>query len=263
MARVYIPEMKDWFEQVEPSTFTESEFEMRVLAHAPSVYPEYHVLPFKQTLQSSSGNVRPDLVFIATDYQEWRIVEVEMGYHDLIRHIEPQVEKLADVKYDREVANYIYGKKPDMDIERLSQLIVDIPPQVLIIVNEDKPNWVKPLSKYGAILAVFELFRSDQEVEIFRVDGEYPAFCIDNLCECSVHPTVPRLLGITRPDALNLPPRGRIKLRYNNCVTEWERLDAENQVWLNPVGRNPLENNCNYAIFRQRDNSLVLRLYES
>jgi hypothetical protein len=256
MARVLVN--GEWFEQVEPSTFAESYFEDRIVLHAPSVYPEYYVLPFKREVQSEYGSVRPDLAFISKNYQEWRIVEVEMGYHSFSAHVEPQVQRLASASYGAAEAKYLCEKTPSLDFDRTVRLMKDMQPEVLVIVNEPKPDWIKPLSRYDAIVAVFELFRSDKDIEIFRVNGAYPMLFVDTVSECSFHSTIPRLLEVYHPEALDLPRRGRIKLRYNNCITEWERIDAEGKVWLSPAGRNPLSPRCEYVILRQPDSSLAL-----
>ena len=104
MARLLIED--SWFEQVEPTTFSETEFEDRVVLHAPSIYPEYFVIPFKKRVESDEGAAVPDIAFISRDYKEWRIVEVEMGYHSFSSHVEPQVQKLANADYT-DVATYI------------------------------------------------------------------------------------------------------------------------------------------------------------
>ena len=176
MARILIN--GKWFDQVEPSTFSETDLEDRIILDAPSIYPEYYVIPFKQTVQSSYGDVKPDILFISKTYQEWYVVEVEMGYHSFESHVESQVERLADAFFGKREIDYLHQKSTILIIDQLTNLITNYPPGILIIVNEPKRDWIKPLSKYGARLAVFELFRSEQEEEIFRVNGEYPAHIV-------------------------------------------------------------------------------------
>jgi len=256
MARILIEQK--WFDQVEPSTFTEQEFEDRVVLHAPSIYPEYFVLPFKYRVESDFGNSVPDLAFVSKDYNEWRVVEVEMGYHDLNAHVEPQVQRLANAIYNHNVAEYLCNKESSLDHPSLLRLITKEQPRVLVILNEVKRKWVKPLARYGAITATFELFRSEDEAEIFRVNGEYPTQVLSPLSKCSIHPYITRFIKVHEPDTLSLPPRGRIKLRLNNCITEWERVDAEREYWLAPLGRNPLNPQCSYEILKLGNNQLLL-----
>jgi len=250
---------KEWYEQVEPSTFSEEYIEDKIVLHAPSVYPNYYVVPFKKLLDSPYGRAKADLAFISKDYNDWRVVEVEMGYHNLSTHVEPQIQRLATSLYDDETARYLCTKEPDLDFTKLVTLQKEAAVQILIIVNQPKPEWVAPLAKYNVILAVFELFRSASQEEIFRMNGEYPTLVTNSISICCLHPTIARLLEVRDPAKLSLPARGRIILRYNNCITEWERVDAENRVYLSPVGRNPIDDNHEYEIFEQLDKTLVLK----
>jgi hypothetical protein len=92
------------------------------------------------------------------------------------------------------------------------------------------------------------------------VNGEYPTQYIETISACEVHPFINSMLLVHNPARLQMPLRGIIRLRYNNCITEWQRTDAEDKVFLNPVGRSPLpENRYDYEIFRQGDGVLTLR----
>jgi hypothetical protein len=262
MARILIRSASgfQWFEQVGPSTFSEREFEDRVIAHAPSVYPEYFVIPFKRTVESPLGKRRPDLIFIARDYSDWWICEIEMGYHDFASHIEPQVEALTTASYSEAEADYICAQNLEIDRVQTLGLFQVISAKVLVIVNEAKAEWVSPLSRYGAILGVFELFRSENNEELFRVNGEYPSRYIRHISNCVKHPHIPRLLEVISPAELNVLEHERVVLKFNNCITEWVRTDAEGKVYLYPAGRNPLGGDDQYEIYRQGDDTLALRV---
>lgn len=266
MARILINDT--WYEQVEPSTFSEAEFEDRISLHAPSVYPHFFVVPFKKKLTTTdplsssevgTGGVVPDLAFIARDYKEWWVVEVEMSYHNFKGHIRPQIQKLQNANYGDDEATYLVNKEPSLDLDRLKTLIATSPIQVLLIINQPRQDWIKELAKDDIVTSVFELFRSDGEHEIFRVNGEYPSLLTDKVSDCVFHSVVPRLLKISHPDELGVPPRGIIRLLYNNCVTEWRRIDQDTEVYITAVNRNPLKANWSYEIHRQNDGQLVLK----
>lgn len=266
MARILIPGPNGedvWFEQVAPETFSEAEIESLIVLHASIIYPEFYVIPFKLTVEAPSGNKKPDLIFIARDYSDWWICEVELGHHSFNGHVEEQIQVLTDAQYAAKEAEYICNKANFLDFQKTLNLFKTIPAKALVIVNEPKKEWIKPLAKYGAIMGVFELFRSEKNDEIFRVNGEYPSRYIKHISRCSLHPIIPRFLGVSAPEELNLPKRGRVTLRYNNCITEWERIDADGRVWLSPTGQPFLEDVHDYEIFRQGDDALVLRRYSN
>lgn len=264
MARICVN--REWFEQVEPSTFSEETFEERVALHAPSVYPFFHVVPFKKPVLAPDNSedrvthVAPDLAFIAKDYSEWWIVEVEMGYHSFTGHVKPQIEKLLAADYGIDEVDYLCKKYTNLNRNKLISLITGTPSRVLVILNQNRPDWASHWNKQTerVIVAVFELFASQDNKEIFRVDGAYPSILSDRITKCTYHPSVPRLLGVEEPEKLNLPRRAIIKMLYNNCVTEWRRIDEGEQVWLTAANRNPLRPKSNYAIYRQNDDQFVL-----
>ena len=256
MARIVIDEV--WYDQVEPSTFSEKEFEDRIILHAPRIYSEYFVIPYKIAVESDYGKSIPDLVFISKTYDEWIIVEVEMGYHPLASHVEPQVQVFANGVYGSDAASYIIKNTNNLDPSQISRLVENEQPKVQVIVNVRKPSWSKQLARYGATVATLELYRSEDYEEVFLVNGDYPFFLAENISDCSFHPHIPRFLEVRDPDHLNLPIDGRIKLRFNNCITEWLRVNADGKVWLKPVSRSPLNDKHHYQIYRQRDHALVL-----
>lgn len=247
-----------WYEQVLPSTLSETELEQKVLLYAPYVYSEYYVIPFKLTVDSPYGRVKPDLAFIAKDYRDWFVVEIEMGYHSLKEHIEPQVQRLVYANYNQGVVEYLCKKEPKLDFGEALYLIQSSPVRILLILNEPKPEWLRQLKNYDVIVAIFELFRSESYDEVYRIDGEYPTNSVASISDCFLHPFMP-VLGIQDPDALTIKPGDRIRLRYNDCVTYWERNDDPGgAVWLIPTGRNPLDPNKKYRILQLRDSSLIL-----
>jgi len=173
MARILVPNeggITSWFEQVAPQVFSEAEVEHLIILHAPQIYPEFYVLPFKIGVESPIDTAKPDLIFIAKDYSDWWVCEVELGTHSFIPHIKKQVEVFTQAKYDQREAKYVCHKNPILDFEKTLKLFRSVSAKVLVIVNEPKKDWIKPLSEYRAILGVFELFRSDGNYEIFRVN---------------------------------------------------------------------------------------------
>jgi hypothetical protein len=256
MARIRVK--RTWYEQVEPSSFSEREFEERITLHAPSIYPHYHVLPFKKELTSPHGGVAADLVFIGKDYEEWWVVEVEMNYHPLESHAIPQVKKLLDAYYGDDEIDYICKKLPALDSVKLRKLIDEKPVQVLVVLNQYNTQWVEAFSKLNVIVAVFELFKAANDEEIFRVNGKYPSFLTSAVSECLFHPTVLRYLQIMNPENINLPTESYIKIIFNDCLTEWKKVIEGDDVYITSTARFPLELGRNYIIYERHDGHIVL-----
>ena len=260
MSRILVDHV--WYEQVEPCSFSEHEFEDRIVIHAPLVYPKYHVVPFKKTVTSQYGDTVPDLVFISKIYDLWHVVEVEMSYHST-NHVDLQVQMQADAYYGEEEAQYLLQKYESLDADQVSNLIMNVPPRPLVIVNEFMPKWTERLKKYQAKIATFELFRADNGEEIFRVDGEYPNQIVRHVSQCEPHPFRNDFFHITEPSNLLQPIHGIIKLRFNNCITEWKKHNIDGQMYITPAGRNFLTPNKRYEIVMRQDETLLLRAITS
>lgn len=268
MARILVPnnnQINEWFEQIAPQSFDEKEIETLIIVYAPTVYPEYHVLPFKKSVSNLGNKNRiPDLIFIAKDYTDWWICEVELGEHP-DSHIEEQVKAFTEANYGVDETNYICNKNTELQLnyERINKLFQDVPPRVFVIVNEPKKAWKKIISRYGAMLGVFELFRSQiTGEEIFRVNGDYPSRYITQISKCNPHPILAQVFIVETPENLNLPKSGIISLIYNSCLTEWRRTDVNGQVMIRPLGKAFLEATKQYEIYLQGNSTLVIRRYD-
>ena len=256
----------EWYEEIEPSTMPEQVFEDLIAVHAGAVYPHCHVVPFKREVNykdpvtGETRGVIPDLAFIAKDYTEWWIVEVEMSYHSLKGHVIPQVERLLNADYSAGTAEYLAKQKPDLDVDAIEQLILRTETRVLVALNEHIECWANCLSKLGAVVTVFKVFRSIDGKEVFLAGGEYPFTYTGPISDCKFHPATSRLLQILTPGKLDLPSnRDIVRINYNNRLTEWRRLDTAEMVLLQPLHRHPLKTNREYQIYRRNDNELVLR----
>ena len=177
MARIVVQSYENaaprWYDQLEPSTLSESEFEKKIMLHATSVYPNFHVVPFKKIVNAENPDtgeietVKPDLAFIAKDYQEWWIVEIEMGGQSLDGHVLPQVKKLAIADYSVDAAEYLALKDPQLKADALGSLIADKYPRVLVIVSRIRNDWLDALRKIDVYVATFALFVGANGEEAF------------------------------------------------------------------------------------------------
>ena len=248
-----------WYDQVAPTALYEADFERVVLQQGSLLYPDYHLIPYKVRVCSDQGVAMPDAALIAKDYRAWWIVEVEMAHHSLHRHVLPQVETLAHGYYDQTHVDYVCQQMPCLDPGRARDVIIGKPPRVLVIVNSPAEEWVQPLRLYNALLAVVEVFRSDTNQVIFRVNGEHPGPLTEVISECYIDQMLPSFLVVEAPGALGVKHSETLTIRYNGCITEWKRLDAQERVWLIPVIANPLTAGRRYELLRQEGGELVVR----
>lgn len=250
----------EWYDPISPTALYETDFESLVIRHAPSLYPHLYVAEFKTLIGTEAGDTaKADLALIDKQYRRWWVVEAEMANHSLLGHVLPQVRSLSRGIYGEPEAAYLHEKNRALDLARLLDMMKGRQPQVLVIVNAPMPAWPEPLRRYEALLAVFEVFRSQRNDYLFRVNGDQPATLSDVVSECRFDRVLPRLLRVESPSGLNVAPRETLNIYVNSRLTVWQRVDAQDCVWLSPIGPNPLARGLDYDLLRREDGAFVFR----
>jgi hypothetical protein len=252
-----------WFDEVSPSAMYEADFERIVIREAPLLFPTFNVVPFKTTVYSEEGAARADLALIDKDYREWWVVEIERGDHSLEGHVLPQVRILSRAVYAGEEAEFLSGNAPALEVTRLSDMMKGRQPRVFVLVNAMSWDWVQPLKQYDAIVGWIEIFRSNKNEHLYRINGERPELRSEVVSVCHFDPLLPRFLILGSPSALGVGPHERITIYHGDRMTDWQRIDSRDMVWLSPIGPNPLSGQTSYEIVRQANGSLMFRPRET
>ena len=250
---------EEWFEAVSSEGQYEIDFESVILSRANSLFPQFKAVPFKVPVESEDGRKIPDLALVDFSYRFWWVVEVEMAHHSLRGHVIPQVEIFARGKYGEEHADHLSRSRADLDKSALQDMMLGAQPRVAVVVNRNVPHWIEPLHKLDAILTVVELYRSDRNLHILRVNGDYPEVAEPQFAtHCRLDSTLRNLLQVDSPAALGVATGEQIQLEFNGGLTTWSRLDSSDKVWLAPTGRNPLSFGQEYVIWREADSRMIL-----
>lgn len=247
------------FEELAPTSLSETDFERIVEQQMPSICPDYHVSQFKALVYSEDGGAKPDLALIEKNYKEWLVIEVEMAHHSFEGHILPQVRALSRAAYGSSEARLIYKALPFLDEVRIADMLKGKQPRVLVVVNSSKPEWKNSLSQFNALVMFIEAFRSSFNEHIFRINGDRPFPPPDVISECYLDPLLPRFLVIESPSPLGIPQGGRMEIYYEDKVTLWQRVDAQDTVWLSSLGPTPLERNVRYKLIRTSNGHLAFK----
>lgn len=257
MARLLI--RGEWYDQIAPTALYEGEFETIFLQNADKVFPDHFVVPFKRLVKSEYGNAIPDLALIDRKYRSWWVVEVELSHHSLTGHVIPQVQVFATGEYDEQHAKYLCTTTPELDHASVLAMLKGQPPQVLVVVNAPCPEWIPVLRRFGAIVTVFEIFRSRLDRQVFRLNGEQPARPSSILTKCEFDRMIPKFLRLLSPAAFPCPDGEVARLAYEGATTDWKRVDARDKVWLVPIGPNPLRPDTTYEIVEDESGVLSIR----
>ena len=248
----------EWFDEISPTALSEAEFEDLLIQNADIIRSDTVIVPFKKTVHSSYGSARADLAMISTDYNRWVVIEVEMSHHDLFSHVLPQVRSLREARYSSEYASYIHNKCPDLDVDKLSSMMLGDQPDILVIVNKPDDEWQKELRRYDIHMMVFEIFRSRQNRNIFVIDGEPPRIAQNFLSELSFG-MLPRCLTLSSPANVPVDPGVRFPVLVEGQMTYWERFNTATDAYLTPIGSLPIHPGKKYALIREESGEYVIR----
>lgn len=232
VARVYFNQT--WFNSVRSQSWYEADYEQVVIDHAPDLFPDWIVVPFKTVVVGENGAVKqPDLALIDASYRRWCVVEVELAHHDLITHVLPQVYAFKSGAYGREHALYLQTKRLDLDLCKLEAMMLGEPPEVLVIVDRPDTNWSRSLKAMDVSLSIVEPFRGPNNELLLRVNGDEPTLPGNILTRCS-RGEVRRLWKVHAPAALPVVTllNESFEVMYEGALTRWKRLDLAGSVVL-------------------------------
>jgi hypothetical protein len=247
-----------WFDPASPSALYEREFTAIVVDQARYVFSDFHVVKFEKLVMSDEDSAKADLALIDRKYRSWWVVEVELASHSLSSHVVPQVDTLSKARYDESDAEYLYDRLPAMDRGKLSDMLKGQQPRVIVVVNTPVPAWHAALSALGSLIVVVQIYRGEDNRLILAIDGDYPTLPRNLVTECRLDPLFPRLLKVDSPAGLGIQTGHTARLSYLGGITEWERLDSADTVWLRPLGANPLEPRRRYLIIESEGGSLSI-----
>lgn len=248
----------EWFEELASTSLYETEFENILFQEAARIFPEYHPVPFKTTLLSEDGDAKADFALIHRDYRSWWVVEAEMGHHSLDHHVVPQVRSLSRANFGDSEAQYLCDRAPALDCDRIRQMIKGQQPRVLVVVNVPVSGWREHIRPFGAVLAIFQIFRSQFNRYVYRLNGDFPAENneIISTCRCwEIH----RFLKIDSPTQLEIKRGETITLHHETGALEWERVDIADAVLLHALRDHPLEKGVLYEIVKQGDGTYAIQ----
>jgi hypothetical protein len=244
MARILINGL--WYDELSSSALYESEYESIIIRHSETIYPDFIAVPFKKTVYSDEDSARADLALISVNYQSWWVVEVERSEHSLDGHVLPQIRTLSSATYDHSVCEYLCAKCPELDFIKVGEMLKGSQPKVLVIVNKPMPDWARALKRYDAELAVVEIFRSEHNQAVFRVNGYRPVISSDIISICRFEEMLPNFLEVVSPAVL--PCGDKFTIMYDNGLSDWKRVDIADKVYLVPEKHNPLAINKKYEL---------------
>ena len=257
MARLLVD--GQWFDPVQADSIYECDLEDLIIAQAPVLYPNYWVMKYKRIIRSEHGTAKPDLAFIEKSYRGWYLCEVELGSHDLIAHVIPQVSVFCSARVGSAEASYIAGKEDTLNEEQLAAMMKGLPPGVLVLVNKFDLSWRHAINQWGALVGFIELYRDPAQRLIMRINGDDLSMPEELVSECIRDGLLPNALRVSAPAPINELANPDLELWYEGGRTHWKVLQSGGSCWLLPKDRCPLgQKDHRFTITRDADARLKL-----
>jgi hypothetical protein len=230
---------KEWYDPLASEALLETEYERLIGQASADLFPGFAWIDLKIPVDSPHGTAKPDFALVQSNYREWWVGEAELAHHSLMRHVVPQVQRLATATYDEAVAAKMLIASPELGSLKLQRMMKGAQPRVLIIVNQQRPDWHIEVSPWGAQIATVEVFRSRRNRHALVVTGELPSDAGAVLSVCRVDPYLKNMLQVDSPAALPEARSGSLLIRFRGRVSDWAVLEVADRVWLKPRGPAP------------------------
>lgn len=247
MSKLLVPDTnKSWYDELNAiSYYSENEFEQEISNHLSDIFPDYIGITFKFTFTSYKylGSKEPDLLIIKNDLTEWWITEVELSDHSP-KHIIEQISVFSRPDIDPLLLGpYIYKKltehRPEFVVSEndIINMVKNVYPKVLVIIDEPKSGLATKLKPYGALLCIFQIFKDTQGCPAYRLDGDYPKV-IHAESHCRFVKSASPTLEVKTPDIIaSIPDKTDVSIINRGKKTTWRKLTTAKKTYLIFAGR--------------------------
>ncbi len=161
------------FYEIGSHSIYEETYEKMLLQFKEELFPDHFCFEFKHELRvPRQTNVKPDLILIDREYQEWVLVEVEVARHSWSGHVADQVERLELAEMPRVMISRMCAVQLDIDERRVSMLFQSQLQRVLVVCN-DSPRWSEKFAETSAELLVVRPFRNERHALMLQSEREF------------------------------------------------------------------------------------------
>jgi hypothetical protein len=234
-----------WYEELSVvSSYSEGAYEDKIKQYSETLFTEYYTIRFKAKVKAGSITKIPDLALISKDYTTWWVVEVELAGHS-VSHVVEQVEvfrtgsynAVSLVKYIRQVFTEEIPSVV-LDDQKLERLITDVPPSILVIVDEPTEEWRSALRQVGAYLCDLQVFKNTERNEAYKLGGDYPSIFLSST-HLKFHKYARNTLELISGEELikPLPSGAEVVLTYKGKTSKWSVDLVDGKTYIKCLGQ--------------------------
>ena len=245
------------FAQVDPTSFSEAEFEVHVLKAFQCIFSDYHCIPFRGGFEFESVRHEADLALVHRNFSHWYVLEVELLSHSLHGHVVPQVRCFRYGAPLESCVDYLVRFIPDMTDARAEALVRFVPYTVAVIVNRFDLEWQSSLKVVETQLLTVSIFEKLDGSFALEAEGtlyiprESLGFFVYSALDRSIR--LSRKCGLAEGEVQIEDPYGGVGL--------WTVRAASDTLWVTKnVGDPGLPDNSMLQVLRTQTGKITLRL---
>lgn len=159
------------FDLLDPSAFSEVEFETQAIEALVCAYPEYYCIAFRADFSFENQVRRSDLALVHRTFSHWFVVEVELVSHSLMGHVVPQVRCFRYGDPLSSCAGLLCDAIPEIDYSRALAFLQFIPRSVVVVANRYSREWASCFRGLDVQMITLSVYRRHDGQIAHEIDG--------------------------------------------------------------------------------------------
>lgn len=233
------------FSLVDPTGFSESEFEAEAIKALTCLFPQYICGVFSGTFKLDGDRRKPDLALIHRSLTHWYVVEVEVVGHPLDAHVLPQVRSFRFGEPEESCVTSLARGFDQIDLTRARQIVDHLPRFVAVISNIVLPEWSQALKALDTQLLALSVFQDRKGVRGHEIFGTF--LPRKESMGFATYSAIDQSLRIGKNCGL---PEGEIQITDQfGQAGAWTVRRQDNVLWISKNHGIPLLNHGSYVQF--------------
>jgi hypothetical protein len=218
------------FSLVDPTKFSEGEFEAEVHRALQCLMPDYDCRVFSGAFNHEGVQRKPDIAMVHRTLSHWFVAEVELVGHSLDAHVLPQLRCFRFGEPDATCVASLQNAFNDlkMSAHQAKQILENIPRATVCISNIRDAAWVSALRGLDVELLTVSVYEGKSGKRAYELDGnlsvrkEHLGYAQYSAIHAAIK--VPRSIPI---------PLGHLQIDDQfGTPTDWMATDDDGSVWL-------------------------------
>jgi hypothetical protein len=244
------------FTLMDPTAFSEAEFEAHVVSALSCVYKDYFCIPFRGGFKFDEDVHVADLALVHKAFSHWFVIEVELVSHSLHSHVVPQVRCFEFGAPQKSCVDYLCRYIPTMTQKHAESLLKYVPRSVAVIANRADQLWTDVLRGVNTQFMAVSVFSKHDGGFALETDGSL--YVPRESLGFFTYSALSRSIRMARGCGL---AEGVIQIQdpYGN-VGLWTARASEDALWITKNSGDPgLEDRIMLQMLRTASGELTLR----